>query len=155
VVARQRKLPHPANAHSLWSLAVIAKKKTTSGINIDNNKKGQMTKIKQIAIIGLLLTFIACNNNSKQSFIDHLTKANKYLVTCDFENGLKELELAKQIEPQNAEIYYSIGQTYFLLSDFKNAIDNYDKAIKLNPKYTFAYYSRGLTKSFNGDNLGG
>lgn len=43
-----------------------------------------------------------------------------------------------------ADIYLSIGNSFFEQKDLAKAIENYDKTLKLNPKYLKAYHNKGM-----------
>lgn len=103
----------------------------------------------------LIISITACSSNSKQAFNQHLANSNNYVVVCNFENALKEMELAKAIEPSNAMVYYGLGQIYFMRNNYEKAIAYFDTAIELDSNFTIAFYSRSLTKSFLGNDKGG
>ncbi len=59
----------------------------------------------------------------------------------------KKIEaLKKQIEinPNDYEAYYNMGNAYFYLKEYDNASTAYQKAIEINPKDAELYYSTGL-----------
>lgn len=43
-----------------------------------------------------------------------------------------------------ADIYLSLGNSFFEQKAFTKGVESYDKALKLNPKYLKAYYNKGL-----------
>lgn len=43
-----------------------------------------------------------------------------------------------------ADIYLSIGNSFFEQKDLAKAIENYDKTLKLNPNYLKAYHNKGM-----------
>lgn len=77
-----------------------------------------------------------------------------------YSEALQCLEKAREIEPENGDVYYHTGQYYFLTGDNTNAEINFLKAKQYNPKNVYAYiqlaciiYKRGefedSDKAFN------
>jgi tetratricopeptide (TPR) repeat protein len=75
----------------------------------------------------------------------YLSRANAYLDGKQFDEALKNLKKAKELDPNNAEIYRLFGFTHHQLKLFEKAIRNYTKAIKLDPQNVVAFNNRGAS----------
>jgi len=58
---------------------------------------------------------------------------------------------ATQLNPKDAEAYYSRGNNYYNKGEYDKAIINYSQAIQINPKFDNAYYNRGYAYKQKGD----
>ena len=59
----------------------------------------------------------------------------------NFQQGIKDIEAAEKIDPDDSEIYLIKGILYFGLKDNSLAEKNYKKALSLDPKLTVANYN--------------
>lgn len=68
-----------------------------------------------------------------------------YNDLLDNVNRLADMEMAAELEPDNATYQFYAGKYKQSLGEerFKLAIDNYNKAIELDPEYREAYIERG------------
>lgn len=64
--------------------------------------------------------------------------------------ALALIERAKEIDPENAEVYRVEGYIYEIKPDIFRAIRSYDQAIEVNSDYALAYAGRGHAKSMVG-----
>jgi NADP-dependent 3-hydroxy acid dehydrogenase YdfG/Flp pilus assembly protein TadD len=56
----------------------------------------------------------------------------------------KELETVVEIEPDNQNAYFLLGEFAEIAQDYEKAREHYEKAIKLQPDYPDVYYRMGL-----------
>lgn len=77
----------------------------------------------------------------------HKELAQIYLKDGRYTEALKELELAKQIDKCDAEVYNLLGIVYMAKKDYNKAEEYFKEAIKLNPGYSEAYNNYGSLKS--------
>lgn len=64
------------------------------------------------------------------------------LINADrssFTEALADFAQAQQMDPENGDVYYQMGQLYYLTSDFDRAEENFIKAKQFNPKNLYAY----------------
>ena len=54
------------------------------------------------------------------------------------------LNKAIEIDPENGELFYQLGNIYYTNSDYQNAIDNYSVAIQHNSNLENTFHNRGL-----------
>ncbi len=59
----------------------------------------------------------------------------------NFQQGIKDIEAAEKIDPDDGEIYLIKGIIYFGLKDNSLAEQNYKKALSLDPKLTVANFN--------------
>lgn len=70
------------------------------------------------------------------------TYVARALVNADkasFAEALADFDTAQQMDPENGDVYYHLGQLYYLTSDFAKAEENFLKAKKYNPDNLYAY----------------
>ena len=60
-----------------------------------------------------------------------------------FEEALKQFELARRADPENAFAHHAAGVANFQLGFTRLAVDCFRMAIRLKPAYAAAYYNRG------------
>jgi len=104
-------------------------------------------------IASLALFFLLPSCTDKKAEAHKLVKSGiiKLYQSKHYE-ALEDFEQAASYDPENPEIWYSIGNVYMNLEDYQKAIDNYTKAIGLKEDYADAYYNRGLIKFYKGEN---
>lgn len=68
---------------------------------------------------------------------------NHYLSAGEFDAAERNLQLAIEREPDNKQLFFSLGVVYDNLGDEKKAIDAYEKAIALDENYFDALYNLG------------
>jgi len=68
---------------------------------------------------------------------------NYYLQNKKFEEAKQNLNLAIEKEPDNKQLYFSLGVVYDELGNTEKAVESYKKAIELDPNYFDAVYNLG------------
>jgi len=99
---------------------------------------------------------IEVRKNDDQAKLDladaYLEKAS--LEFKEEEYGNKALALANEVlqkNPNNFEVYLTIGYAYEVLQDYSKAFENYSKAIEMEPDYSISYTKRGHAHDLVGD----
>lgn len=78
---------------------------------------------------------------------DRLTdEGMKYLKDADYENALKSLSKAVQMDPGDSRAFAYRGKAYFEMQDYRRASGDFEKAIDLDKGNADAYFFRGLLK---------
>jgi tetratricopeptide (TPR) repeat protein len=62
----------------------------------------------------------------------------------NYEEAIRYFSEAINLNPMNAESYYSRGTTYSQKGQYDQAISDYTKALEINPMDAKAYYNRGI-----------
>ena len=65
-----------------------------------------------------------------------------YMQKGEIELEQIDLEKAISIEPENARLYFRLGQVYYRKKDLDKALELFTKAIDLEPVYPAAYMAR-------------
>lgn len=122
----------------------------------DSFKNTRYIRFLSLSLV-LLLSFILIDANRlsiekglknfkffSQSFNYHLDKAFVYENSSDYQNALKELDLAQRLEADNYRVIFRQGVVYFRLDNHKLAEEKFKHTIKINPLCQDAYYNLGL-----------
>ena len=80
-----------------------------------------ISSIVAIICVAAVLVF-AGTGKGKSEYNKHITASQKYLDELNYEKAIAELELAIEIEPNNAEAYVALAEVYMEMGDKKSAI---------------------------------
>ncbi len=69
----------------------------------------------------------------------------RFLAAGQYEDARVQFDLVLDNEPNAADVYYYIGESYRLDENFDNARDAYQEAINLDPGFAPAYVGRALS----------
>jgi len=69
----------------------------------------------------------------------------KQIKKGDFKKALKSLKKELELEPNNVELLYKMGNLYHEANKTNKAIQYYEHAVKLNPNHIDALYNLGLS----------
>jgi tetratricopeptide (TPR) repeat protein len=72
----------------------------------------------------------------------------------DFQEALRSLNQAIELDPQRATSYNARGYVYLRVQSYANAIVEFSEAIRLRPDYTNAYQNRAAARRHAGDEKG-
>ncbi len=75
---------------------------------------------------------------------------NYYLQSKKFDEAKNNLLLAIEKEPDNKQLYFSLGVVYQELGNTEEAVKAYEKAIEIDPEYFDAVYNLGAFYFNNG-----
>ena len=106
----------------------------------------RLGKLLAGAIIALSLS--ACISSTESVFTDkadpdkaleyRVELARKYIGEGDWENAKRNLRLATEIDPNNAEVYEAFALVYQSTGEFELAEDNFETAIRLDKGFSRA-----------------
>jgi tetratricopeptide (TPR) repeat protein len=74
-----------------------------------------------------------------------------YTKKGDFENAVRNFELAIKLDPKLYYAYKELGDVYYIKRDYDRAIVYYNLAIAILPDYIPAYIKRGHAYEKKGD----
>ena len=63
-----------------------------------------------------------------------------------YEDAIKNYDMAIKLSPQNSSLYYWRGRVKHDMKQYEDAIVDFDKAIRIDPKKSHVFYFRGLAK---------
>jgi tetratricopeptide (TPR) repeat protein len=94
---------------------------------------------------GALVSFKAANKLQPKLFVPILFLGLENLQLGNQTEAVRFLLMARQLHPNDLEIYMSLGRAYFRLKQFENAGMAYRRATELNKKSGEAWYRLGVT----------
>lgn len=125
------------------------------------NKHGEDKDIRHEALVSLMRTFIDYDEHSNAIAVADflrkenlnkenmrqllLTKAYLHHIREDYDNMVRNLSQAVEIEPKkknNARQYFILGQVYQHLGFDGEAYNNYKKCLKSSPEYELSFYAK-------------
>jgi len=65
-------------------------------------------------------------------------KGNNFYQQKQYDSAAYYFEQIAAGKPQNAEVYYNLGNTYYRLNKINYAVLNYERALRINPNYNEA-----------------
>ncbi len=68
----------------------------------------------------------------------------RFFNKADYQNAISMFQQVLKTEPDAADVYYYIGESYRLQEDFQNARSAYQTAININPDFAPSYLGRAL-----------
>ena len=74
-------------------------------------------------------------------------KANRFYQEKNYDSAAAYYTKLAKLNPENPEIFYNLGNTYYRLNKIGFAVLNYEKALKLKPDYRQAQDNLELTQS--------
>ena len=80
-----------------------------------------------IACVAVVLVFMS-KSKEKSDYDKHLTVSQKYVDDLDYERAIAELELAIEIDPNNAKAYLALADVYAEKGDYDSAISVLEEA---------------------------
>jgi len=57
----------------------------------------------------------------------------------NYDKAIEALEKCKELEPNNAVVYFELGKNYLLQKKYKDAYDNFEKVTQMDPKNRWAW----------------
>src|SRR5581483_6057858 len=74
-------------------------------------------------------------------------KGTAFYQQMQYDSAAYYFEQVAALKPQNAEVYYNLGNTYYRLNKIALAVLNYQRALHINPDYKEAKDNLALTES--------
>jgi len=74
-------------------------------------------------------------------------KGLSFFQQMQYDSAAYYFEQIAALKPQNAEVYYNLGNTYYRLNKIAPAVLNYERALQINPEYKEAKDNLTLTQN--------
>jgi len=100
-----------------------------------------MNKISLIILLFISLITISCTD-SKVELRKEINAGIKDNLNSNFEGALVHFNNALSIDPNNAEAYLNLGNTYFNQQKYDLSMENANKAVELDNTFGQAYKLR-------------
>src|SRR5690606_26240313 len=103
-----------------------------------------MSKIPSLTLIAMLLhisVFASGNYN------DWWQKGNQYYEQKNYDSAAYYYNRIATLQPNDAEVYYNLVNTYYRLNLVGKAVLNYERALKYAPNHQLAADNLYLTQS--------
>ncbi|NNT71011.1 tetratricopeptide repeat protein [Flavobacterium sp. IMCC34852] len=107
--------------------------------------------MKRLLIYGLLLGMFFIPNIAvaqeepnniaviDDGFQDHFYEALKQKSIENYDKAIQSLERCKEIQPENAVVYFELGKNYLAQKKYKDAYDNFEKVTQMDPQNRWAW----------------
>ena len=82
--------------------------------------------------------------NSAEDAMSHYQKGMELEKKQQYDAAVHEIQEAIQIDPNNFQFYYALGELNLILDDAEDAVQNLEKAIELNPELKTVHDKLGL-----------
>lgn len=102
-------------------------------------------KIRILLFLSLILT--CCFGRAAPRPDVLWQRANDCYLRKSYDSAATCLEQIAALKPYNAEVYFSLGNTYYRLNKIAPAVLNYERALKIKPDFTNARENLILTQS--------
>lgn len=102
--------------------------------------------MKRIGLF-IILIFAALKGFADVPYNGWWQKANAFYQYKQFDSAAAYYEKIAALHPENAVVYYNLGNSYYKLNKIGFAVLNYERALKLNPSYKEAKDNLELTQS--------
>jgi tetratricopeptide (TPR) repeat protein len=90
--------------------------------------------------------FTFCINKKHALSKSLYNRALSYMHAQNLKEAEKDAQQLMELEPENADAYYILGNICSMKNDWAGSIPYYDKAIKFKPAYAEAYFNRAVSK---------
>ncbi len=72
-------------------------------------------------------------------FQDHFYEALKQKSIENYDKAIQSLERCKEIQPENAVVYFELGKNFLAQKKYKDAYDNFEKVTQMDPQNRWAW----------------
>jgi len=103
--------------------------------------------MKRIITTITILLFLALQSMAGVAYSDIWNKANQLYQHREYDSAANYYEQIAAQNPQDAVVYYNLGNTYYKLNRIGVAVLNYERALRIQPDYKEAKDNLILTQS--------
>ncbi len=98
-------------------------------MNIMRNSKNKLKNMVYFCVLTICcLALVGCQPKA-------VTNAKFYLKNNDWEKALKQLEIATEAYPQNAEAHFLLGQVYGYYARYEDMMNEYESSLQISDKF--------------------
>jgi len=99
--------------------------------------------VKFAVVLLFIVILPECLASDSQSQM-HMALGTKFLSEGKYNDALRELKRASELDTSNAGIENNLGLTYFALKKIDNAKQHFEKAITIDPRFMDAHNNIGV-----------
>lgn len=106
------------------------------------------TKLKYLALVSVVALLAGCISTTENIFTEEASPekalqqrvelARQYIADGNWEAAKRNLKLAYEIDPKNAEVYEAFAMVYQSTGEYELAEENFELSIKIDPKLSRA-----------------
>ena len=118
--------------------------------DIMNYKEASATKMElQKLIFGtdeediLSQSLLALSEKEAEELLSQIKTGRELYNQGKYDQALEKYQLAINLAPQIAPLYFERGQVYLSLENTKQALSDFNECIRLDPQLTIVYFMRG------------
>lgn len=91
--------------------------------------------MKRLFLLLLVLAAYSTNSFASADYTAYWQKANKFYEQKEYDSAAYYYEQITQSKPEDAAVYYNLGNTYYRLNLIGPAVLNYERALRLEPSH--------------------
>lgn len=103
--------------------------------------------MKRLYLISAILLSGCLHCMAAGNYSAQWQKGTAFYQQTQYDSASYYFEQIAALKPQNAEVYYNLGNTYYRLNKIALAVLNYQRALRVNPDYKEAKDNLALTES--------
>jgi len=101
---------------------------------------------KLLLIVAVLSESVLCSL-AAGDYSSQWKKGTGFYLQKQYDSAAYYFEQIAALKPENAEVYYNLGNTYYRLNMIGLSVLNYERALRINPEYKDAKDNLILTQS--------
>ena len=103
--------------------------------------------MRKTYLISAIILFSCMHCMAVDNYNTQWQKGISFFQQMQYDSAAYYFEQIAAVKPQNAEVYYNLGNTYYRLNKIAPAVLNYERALKINPEYKEAKDNLILTQN--------
>ena len=103
--------------------------------------------MRKTYLISALILFSCYHSMAVGNYNAQWQKGTIFYQQAQYDSAAYYFEQIAALKPQNADVYYNLGNTYYRLNKIAPAVLNYQRALQINPDYKEAKDNLALTES--------
>ena len=103
--------------------------------------------MRRLYLISAVLLLNCLHSMATGNYAAQWQKGTTFYQQMQYDSAAYYFQQIAAVKPQNAEVYYNLGNAYYRLNKIAPAVLNYQRALHLNPDYKEAKDNLALTES--------